>query len=80
VVQHIKLLESSGLVDTEKAGRVRTCRIEPKALETAEHRLVGTWPEGTVTDFESRYYDGTGLQFDSMAAYLEREPAETAAR
>jgi DNA-binding transcriptional ArsR family regulator len=30
------VLESSGLVRSEKSGRVRTCRIEPKALSLAE--------------------------------------------
>jgi predicted MarR family transcription regulator len=29
-------LEKSGLVHTEKVGRVRTCRIEPKGLTVAE--------------------------------------------
>ena len=37
VVQHLKVLEASGLVRSEKVGRVRTCRIEAKALRTAEH-------------------------------------------
>jgi DNA-binding transcriptional ArsR family regulator len=37
VVQHLQILEQSGLVRTEKAGRVRTCRIEPTGLSTAEH-------------------------------------------
>jgi DNA-binding transcriptional ArsR family regulator len=36
VVQHLQVLEASGLVRSEKIGRVRTCRIEPKALRTAE--------------------------------------------
>jgi DNA-binding transcriptional ArsR family regulator len=36
VVQHIHVLEASGLVDSEKAGRVRTCRIQPAALRSAE--------------------------------------------
>jgi DNA-binding transcriptional ArsR family regulator len=37
VVQHLQILEQSGLVRTEKAGRVRTCRVEPAGLSTAEH-------------------------------------------
>ena len=37
VVQHLQVLEASGLVRSEKAGRVRTCRIETKALRNAEH-------------------------------------------
>jgi DNA-binding transcriptional ArsR family regulator len=36
VMQHLRLLEASGLVRSEKKGRVRTCRIEPKALAAAE--------------------------------------------
>jgi DNA-binding transcriptional ArsR family regulator len=36
VVQHLQVLEASGLVRTEKVGRVRTCTIEPKALGQAE--------------------------------------------
>ena len=36
VMQHLQLLEASGLVRSEKSGRVRTCRLEPKALATAE--------------------------------------------
>jgi DNA-binding transcriptional ArsR family regulator len=36
VVQHVQLLEASGLVQTEKVGRVRTCRIEPKGFSVAE--------------------------------------------
>lgn len=40
VVQHLHVLEASGLVRSEKVGRVRTCHIEPKALRTAEHWLA----------------------------------------
>ena len=36
VVQHLQVLEASGLVRSEKLGRVRTCRVEPKALRTVE--------------------------------------------
>jgi DNA-binding transcriptional ArsR family regulator len=36
VVQHLQVLEASGLVRSEKVGRVRTCTIEPKALSLAE--------------------------------------------
>jgi DNA-binding transcriptional ArsR family regulator len=36
VVQHLHMLEASGLVRSEKVGRVRTCRIEPTALAQAE--------------------------------------------
>jgi DNA-binding transcriptional ArsR family regulator len=36
VMLHLKVLEDSGLVASEKQGRVRTCRIEPKMLSEAE--------------------------------------------
>jgi DNA-binding transcriptional ArsR family regulator len=36
VVQHLQILEDSGLVVTEKVGRVRTCRIEPTGLDVAQ--------------------------------------------
>ncbi len=40
VVQHLAILEASGLVRSEKAGRVRTCRIEAGALRSAEQWIV----------------------------------------
>ena len=36
VLQHLKALEASGLVASEKQGRVRTVRLQPKALSAAE--------------------------------------------
>jgi DNA-binding transcriptional ArsR family regulator len=35
VVQHLQILEESGLVKTEKSGRVRTCRLDPVGLSVA---------------------------------------------
>lgn len=35
VVQHLQVLERSGVVRTQKVGRVRTCRIEPAGLDLA---------------------------------------------
>jgi DNA-binding transcriptional ArsR family regulator len=45
VMQHIDVLQRSGLVHSEKVGRVRTCRLEPGPMQTleqwiAEHRAV----------------------------------------
>jgi DNA-binding transcriptional ArsR family regulator len=40
VMQHLKVLEASGLVTSQKTGRVRTCRIDPMMLSQAE-RWVG---------------------------------------
>jgi DNA-binding transcriptional ArsR family regulator len=39
VVQHLQVLEESGLIHTEKVGRVRTCRMEPAGLTAAEQWL-----------------------------------------
>ena len=36
VVQHLQVLERSGLVQTEKTGRVRTCRMESAGLSVVE--------------------------------------------
>ena len=36
VVQHLKILEASGLVRTEKVGRVRTCCIETSGFSMLE--------------------------------------------
>ena len=46
VLQHLRVLEDSGLVRSRKVGRVRTCSIEVKALQPVE-RWIGerrsTW-------------------------------------
>jgi len=36
VVQHLQVLEECGLVQTEKVGRVRSCRIDPAGLDAME--------------------------------------------
>ena len=36
VVQHVQVLEASGLVRSQKIGRTRTCSINPTALRSAE--------------------------------------------
>jgi DNA-binding transcriptional ArsR family regulator len=40
VVQHVQVLEASGLVRSQKTGRVRTCSIEPTVLRTAEQWIT----------------------------------------
>jgi DNA-binding transcriptional ArsR family regulator len=49
VVQHLEVLQVSGLVSSEKLGRVRTCRIEPGAL-----RPVEQWIGARRSSWESR--------------------------
>jgi DNA-binding transcriptional ArsR family regulator len=65
VVQHVQVLESSGLVRTEKVGRVRTCSIEPAALRTAEH-----WITERRTLWERR--------LDRLGDYLADDPDQGA--
>jgi DNA-binding transcriptional ArsR family regulator len=49
VVQHLQVLEESGLVRTEKLGRVRTCSIEPAGLS-----IAGQWITDRRTTWERR--------------------------
>lgn len=67
VMQHLHLLEASGLVRSEKLGRVRTCRIEPKGLSAAEN-----WISERRSDWERRL-DRLG---DFLAAQSKRNPRE----
>ena len=62
VVQHLQVLEQSGLVKTEKIGRVRTCKVETKALRSVEQ-----WISARRTAWEAR--------FDRLGAYLAEEAA-----
>ena len=61
VVQHLQVLEASGLVRTEKVGRVRTCRIEPSVLRNAED-----WISERRTTWERR--------LDKLGEYLAEQP------
>ena len=40
VVQHVQILESSGLISSTKVGRTRTCRLNHGALSTVEKWIV----------------------------------------
>ena len=46
LLKHVRVLEQSGLVSSEKVGRVRTCKIEPSALHATEawiHQHISVW-------------------------------------
>ncbi len=46
VLQHLGVLEASGLVHSAKSGRVRTCHIQPAVMQSAEKWITGrraTW-------------------------------------
>ena len=64
VLQHLQLLETSGLIRSEKVGRVRTCRLDPKALSKAE-----AWIVSRRSQWESRY--------DRLAAFLGEDKEQT---
>ena len=64
VVQHIQNLEQSGLIRTQKIGRVRTCRIDPQTLRAAE-----TWIAQRRTLWEQR--------LDRLGALLAEQPETT---
>ncbi len=35
-MKHIGVLEASGLISSKKVGRIRTCKVKPKKLSTAQ--------------------------------------------
>jgi DNA-binding transcriptional ArsR family regulator len=58
-MQHLRVLEESGLVRSRKKGRVRTCRLAPQPLRRAEG-----WIAGQRALWERR--------FDQLDGYLQR--------
>lgn len=63
VVQHLAVLEASGIVRSEKVGRVRTCRIEPEALS-----LVELWVNERRTNWERK--------LDRLGEFLAAAPKD----
>ncbi len=63
VVQHVQVLEASGLVRSRKVGRTRTCSINPAALRSAEH-----WISERRTLCEQR--------LDRLGDYLARQDTD----
>ncbi|HEY2358560.1 MAG TPA: metalloregulator ArsR/SmtB family transcription factor [Phenylobacterium sp.] len=61
VVQHLAVLQASGLVASEKIGRTRTCRMEPTAMSLAEH-----WINQRRSDWERR--------LDRLGEHLKQFP------
>jgi hypothetical protein len=62
-VQHLQILEASGLIRSEKTGRVRTCCIAPDALNLAE-----SWIAERKAIWEGR--------LDRLGDYLKNLQAE----
>jgi len=61
VVQHLQVLEASGLVLSKKVGRVRTCSIDPHVLTKAR-----SWIDQQKAIWEQR--------FDRLEEYLRETP------
>jgi DNA-binding transcriptional ArsR family regulator len=58
-MKHLSVLEHSGVIRSNKVGRVRTCELQPKALSRAERWIAeqrATWEART----------------DRMAAFAEK--------
>ncbi len=64
VLQHLAVLETAGLVVSQKAGRVRTCRLEPTAIARAEQ-----WLSAQRGEWEHR--------LDRLADFLQFPEGET---
>lgn len=58
LLKHVRVLEQSGLISSEKAGRVRTCRIEPHTLRETE-----AWIRQHISAWEAR--------LDRLEAHIE---------
>ncbi|HEY0280345.1 MAG TPA: metalloregulator ArsR/SmtB family transcription factor [Solirubrobacterales bacterium] len=63
VQQHLDVLRKSGLVSSEKVGRVRTCRLEAEPMRSVER-----WIERHRTEWESR--------LDRLGDVLKDNPEE----
>lgn len=67
VLQHLDVLQRSGLVHSEKVGRVRTCRLEPGPMRAVEHWIAdhrASWERrldrlGDVLDDAFPNHEGT---------------------
>jgi DNA-binding transcriptional ArsR family regulator len=49
LLKHVRVLEQSGLISSQKIGRVRTCRLEPHALQATE-----AWLQQHIAAWERR--------------------------
>jgi DNA-binding transcriptional ArsR family regulator len=63
VMKHLRVLESAGLLASEKDGRVRRCRLSPAPLRTAAEWI----------DFYQRFWEE---QFDALEEFLKQSPSE----
>lgn len=48
LLKHVRVLEESGLIRSEKTGRVRTCQLQPGALQATQawlHQHMSAWEQ-----------------------------------
>lgn len=64
VLQHVRVLEASGIVRSEKVGRVRTCQLQVATLRAAER-----W----ITERRSMWEH----RLDRLGEYLAAEDAHS---
>jgi len=64
VVQHVQVLEASGLVRSQKIGRTRTCSIQPAAMQSAEQ-----WIADRRSSWERK--------FDRLGEYLKESASSS---
>jgi DNA-binding transcriptional ArsR family regulator len=57
--KHVRVLEDAGLVQTEKVGRVRTCKLGPRRMAD-EAAWIG------------KYHQMLDARLDSLGEFLER--------
>ena len=60
ISKHLRILESAGLIERRKHGRVRYCRLKPEPVQAA-------------VEFLGFYRDFWGAQFESLADFLEEK-------
>ncbi len=77
VVQHLHVLEASGVVSSHKVGRVRTCEIEPLALSAAERWISdrrATWEArlDRLGEFLASHPEGPGPSTPSQKTRSKR--------
>jgi DNA-binding transcriptional ArsR family regulator len=65
IKKHVQILERSGLVTTEKVGRVRTCRPGPRRLENE-------------TAWIARYRQMLDARLNRLGEFLERTKGKPA--
>lgn len=61
ISRHLKVLEEAALIQNEREGKHRRCRLKPGALESAREWL----------DFHQRFWSGS---LDRLADHLKQKP------